>query len=48
MNLIRPDLVPEITSWAGDSHTIFDRFGIDIDQSGAAATDESASPASDQ
>ncbi|MBF4554364.1 hypothetical protein [Corynebacterium suicordis] len=29
-HLIRPDLVPELTSWAGDPYTIARRLGIEV------------------
>lgn len=29
-HLIRPDLVPELTSWAGDPFTIAQRFGVEV------------------
>lgn len=30
MHCVRPDLVPELTNWAGDYLTIFHRFGLDV------------------
>lgn len=29
-HLVRPDLIAELTSWAGDARTIFQRFGFEI------------------
>ncbi|MDN6555110.1 MAG: hypothetical protein L0K74_01100 [Acidipropionibacterium acidipropionici] len=46
MNVIRPDLVTELTAWAGNPHTIFSRHGIDVDRPATAPITDAGEPAS--
>jgi len=46
MNFIRPDLVPELTRWAGNPHTIFSRHGIDVGQFATVGVTDAGEPAS--
>lgn len=39
MHCVRPDLVPELTKWAGDYLTIFRRFGLETKQFEELAAD---------
>jgi hypothetical protein len=46
MRLVRPDLVPELTAWAGNPHTIFSRHGIDVGQFATVGVTDAGEPAS--